>query len=170
MWCGVSGTKARRGLIGFALFLGVALSGCGADTPAPKAAQAQASEQSALDIETARGVQHFAVEVVATPEAQSRGLMFRRSLAADAGMLFPFGADAPRSFWMKNTILPLDMIFIRSTGEIVAIAENTVPYSLKPISPPEPAAAVLELNAGTVARLGIKRGDHVRHPAIAAGP
>lgn len=132
----------------------------------PAAAQAEAP-RSELSILTAGGTQRFSVEVVTTPEAQSRGLMYREHMAADAGMLFPFGRDALRAFWMKNTKLPLDILFIRSTGEIVAIAQNTVPYSLRPIAPREPAAAVLELNAGTVARLGIKRGDLVRHPAIA---
>ena len=143
--------------------LALALPGCSSAAPD----SAQVLTQSGLDIETTQGVRHFTVEVAATPEEQSRGLMFRKSMAPDAGMLFPFGGDGPRAFWMKNTILPLDMIFIRSTGEIVAIAENTVPYSLRPVAPHEPAAAVLEVNAGTVERLGIKRGDHVRHPAIA---
>jgi len=151
--------------VAFALALALALPGCSAAQP-PQA-QTEAT-QPGLDIETAQGAQHFTVEVVTTPEAQAQGLMFRKSLAPDAGMLFAFGSNEPRSFWMKNTILPLDMIFIRSTGEIVAIAQNTVPYSLKPISPREPASAVLEVNAGTVARLGIKIGDHVRHPAIGA--
>jgi len=147
-----------------AVALGFALPGCSA-AEAPQSQTAQT--QSGLDIETAQGVKHFTVEVVTTPEAQAKGLMFRENLAPDAGMLFIFGSDSPRAFWMKNTILPLDMIFIRSSGEIVAIAENTVPYSLKPIAPREPAAAVLEVNAGTLARLGIKRGDMVHHPAIA---
>jgi len=155
-------TRARRVVL--SVFIAFALPGCsGAETP-PSAEQA--SEISPLTIDTAGGVQHFSVEVVETPEAQSRGLMYRTHLAPDAGMLFPFGDDAPRSFWMKNTILPLDMIFIRSTGEIVAIAENTVPYSLRPISPRALASAVLELNAGTAQRLGIRLGDHVHHPAI----
>jgi uncharacterized membrane protein (UPF0127 family) len=160
---GAARARVKAALV--AVALGIALPGCGsAESPQTHAARTQPG----LDIETTQGVRHFTVEVVTTPEAQAQGLMFRKSLASDAGMLFAFGADAPRAFWMKNTILPLDMIFIRSNGEIVAIAENTVPYSLKPVAPHESAAAVLEVNAGTVARLGIKRGDIVHHPAIAA--
>jgi uncharacterized membrane protein (UPF0127 family) len=151
--------------IALSLLMAVALPSCGS-AEGPREA-ARAYQQPALDIDTSHGPQHFTVEVVTTPEEQAHGLMFRKTLAPDAGMLFAFGGDAPRAFWMKNTILPLDMIFIRSTGEIVAIAEHTVPYSLRTIAPHEPAAAVLELNAGTVERLGIKRGDRVRHPAIA---
>src|SRR5262245_1738789 len=115
-----------------AFFFAIALGSCGA--AGPRQAQEQTAEQSVLAIETAGGVQQFHVEVVKTPEAQSRGLMYRTTLASDAGMLFPFGYDGHRSFWMKNTILPLDIIFIRSTGEIVAIAEHTVPYSERPIA------------------------------------
>ena len=151
--------------LALAVFLAFAVPSC---SPAESPPRALAANPIApLTIDTAQGAQHFSVEVVTKPEAQSRGLMYRKSLAADAGMLFLFGWDAPRSFWMKNTVLPLDMIFIRSTGEIVAIAKNTVPYSLRPISPPEPASAVLEVNAGTAQRLGLKPGDYVHHPGIA---
>jgi uncharacterized membrane protein (UPF0127 family) len=107
-------------------------------------ASARAPVQSALTIDTERGPKIFMVEVAADPDSQREGLMFRKSLPADAGMLFSFGADEPRSFWMKNTFIPLDMLFIRSTGEIVAIKENAVPLNERPISPPEPASAVLE--------------------------
>jgi uncharacterized membrane protein (UPF0127 family) len=85
-------------------------------------------------------------------------------------MLFSFGADEPRRFWMKDTFIPLDMLFIRKTGEIVAIAQNTEPLTTRPIAPPEPASAVLELNGGTVKRLGIEVGDMAHNAAIAVRP
>jgi uncharacterized membrane protein (UPF0127 family) len=126
--------------------------------------------QTPLVIDTKSGPETFMVEVVASEEDQRQGLMYRKSMAPDAGMLFSFGADEPRRFWMKNTFIPLDMIFIRKTGEIVAIAPNTVPLTLTPVAPPEPASAVLEINGGTAKRLGIHVGDMAHHPAIARRP
>ena len=90
--------------------------------------------------------------------------MFRRSLAADRGMLFDFAQVEPVSMWMKNTYLPLDMLFIRSDGTISHIAENTEPLSTRVIPSGGPVLAVLELNAGSAKRLGIKPGDRVEHP------
>src|SRR3546814_16503275 len=85
--------------------------------------------------------------------------MFRRQMAADAGMLFLFGGSKVRAMWMKNTLIPLDMLFIDETGKIVRIEERTVPHSERAIVSGGPVSAVLELNAGTASRLSIKPGD-----------
>lgn len=133
---------------------------------APAAAQAT-FETASLSIETAAGETHdFQVEIAETGEQRAQGLMFRREMAADAGMLFLFGGSEVRAMWMKNTIIPLDMLFIDETGKIVRIAERTVPYSERAIVSGGPVSAVLELNAGTASRLAIKPGDRVRHPAF----
>lgn len=111
---------------------------------------------------TAQGKSHpFTVEVAATDEQRMRGLMFRRQLAPDAGMLFDFNESAPVSMWMKNTFIPLDMLFIAADGRIVDIAERTVPQSLQPLGPAIPVRYVLEVNGGVSARLGLRPGDRV---------
>ncbi len=130
----------------------------------------QTFERDELIIETARGARHrFVVELALSAEQHAQGLMYRRSLAADAGMLFVYGKEWPVSMWMKNTFIPLDMLFIAADGRIVDIVERTVPHSLEAISPGRPVAAVLEVNGGTAARLGIRAGDRVRHPAFGGG-
>jgi uncharacterized membrane protein (UPF0127 family) len=101
---------------------------------------------------------------------QARGLMFRQSLAPDRGMLFVFGREQRLIFWMKNTYLSLDIIFIRKNGRIAAVVADTVPLSDAAISPDVPASAVLELNAGTAKRLHIEVGDDVQHEAFASEP
>jgi len=108
--------------------------------------------------------QTFRVEVARNDADRAQGLMFRRSMPADQGMLFDFGRVEPVSMWMQNTYLPLDMLFIRADGTIARIAANTEPLSTRTISSGEPVLSVLELNAGTAARLGIKAGDRVEHP------
>jgi len=108
--------------------------------------------------------QIFRVEVARNDADRAQGLMFRRSMPADQGMLFDFGRVEPVSMWMQNTYLPLDMLFIRADGTIARIAANTEPLSTRTISSGEPVLSVLELNAGTAARLGIKAGDRVEHP------
>ena len=92
--------------------------------------------------------------------------MFRRELPRDAGMLFIYDAEATLTMWMKNTYLPLDMLFIAADGSIINIAERTVPQSMQIISSRGAALAVLEVNGGTVSRLGIAVGDRVRHSAF----
>lgn len=121
-------------------------------------------EQTTLDIETAQGRQPFNIELALTPAQQSQGLMFRRKMAADAGMLFFHQRERVATMWMRNTILPLDMLFIATDGRVVHIVERTVPQSLTTISAGRPVRAVLELNAGTVRRLAIKSGDRLIHP------
>jgi uncharacterized protein len=117
-----------------------------------------------LAIVTAKGARHvFDVEVVRTPEDQMRGLMFRPSMPETHGMLFPFAQSQPMAFWMKNTRIPLDIVFIDAGGKIINIGQG-VPFSLAPVPSAAPAKAVLEINSGTCARLGIAAGDVVEHP------
>ena len=120
--------------------------------------------QSPLTIETGGGSVRFTVELATTPVQQQRGLMFRRALAPNAGMLFVYDDERPRSFWMKNTLIPLDMVFVRADGTIGRIAENTVPMSLDPVPSIDPVSAVLEIRGGRAAELGLKEGDKVSWP------
>jgi uncharacterized membrane protein (UPF0127 family) len=108
--------------------------------------------------------QTFRVEVARNDADRAQGLMFRRSMPADQGMLFDFGRVEPVAMWMQNTYLPLDMLFVRPDGTIARIAANTEPLSTRTIPSGEPVLAVLELNAGTTGRLGIKAGDRIEHP------
>jgi uncharacterized protein len=132
------------------------------------AAQGSATfERSGLIIETARGQQHrFDVELAVTPEQQAQGLMFRQQMAPDAGMLFLYDRPQGIAMWMKNTLIPLDMFFIDAKGRITGIEERTVPFSTQTIESPGLASAVLELNAGSAERLGIRIGDRLVHPAF----
>lgn len=126
-------------------------------------------ESGSLVIVTDAGRHAFNVELALTSEQRSQGLMYRREMAKDAGMLFDFGPRHGRSsMWMKNTYIPLDMLFIKSGGEIESIAERTTPHSLEAISSRGPVRYVLELSGGTVARLGIGPGDRVELPAKGA--
>jgi uncharacterized membrane protein (UPF0127 family) len=135
--------------------------------PAVASAQAPVSfGRGELDIETTRGRHHFAIELATTSDQQVRGLMYRRTLAANAGMLFLYDDDHEIQMWMKNTLIPLDMIFIRADGTVLSVAERAVPQSLATIPSKGPARAVLEVNGGTAARLGIKPGDRVVYPAF----
>ncbi len=131
-----------------------------------RAQQAPVAGEAALetlDIETAAGPKHFSVEVMRDDTQRARGLMFRRFLPPERGMLFDFKREEPVAMWMKNTFLSLDMIFVDRTGRIVSIAENTEPLSERIIPSGGPVLAVLEVNAGTAQRLGIKPGDRLRH-------
>ncbi|HEX8301892.1 DUF192 domain-containing protein [Sphingomonas sp.] len=129
----------------------------------------QAAAKLAVTVRTAGGVRVFNVDVARSAAEQERGLMFRTGIPADGGMIFtpyPAGGGAPReaSFWMKNTPSPLDIIFIRPDGTIASIAENTIPYSEDPVKSGEPVNAVLEINGGKAAELGIAPGDKVTWP------
>jgi uncharacterized membrane protein (UPF0127 family) len=130
---------------------------------AARAQQLATFSKSKLVIETAKGKFPFDIELALTPPQMEQGLMFRRSLAADAGMLFDYGDPQPVAMWMKNTLIPLDMVFIGKDGTIVDFRERAVPMSLDTIEPKVPARAVLEVNAGTAQRLGLKVGDTVHH-------
>jgi uncharacterized membrane protein (UPF0127 family) len=142
--------------------------GATARAQAPAAASAAAARHpvsglEVVDLVVERGTKKltFKVEVAASPEAQARGLMFRTELGDFEGMIFPSPVPQPRSFWMKNTPLSLDIIFIGPDGRILNIAADTVPYSLESVSSNGPASGVLELRAGRAKALGIVPGDRV---------
>lgn len=124
-------------------------------------AAAQAVEP--LAIESASERFEFEVEVASTPAERSRGLMYRRELADDRGMLFDFRVTAPASMWMRNTYIPLDMLFIEADGRIGKIAAETEPLSEEPVESDGPVRAVLELRGGIADELGIQPGDRVIH-------
>ncbi len=138
-----------------------------AQAPVVQAADAMArhpvSGLEVIDLTVMRGDKRlaFKVELAASAEAQMKGLMFRTALGDNEGMLFPSKAPEPRSFWMKNTPLSLDIIFIGPDGRISNIAAGTVPYSLDSVRSSGLASAVLELRAGRSAELGIVAGDRV---------
>jgi hypothetical protein len=140
-----------------------------AQTPAPPAAAETArhpvSGLRVIDLVVERGDRRlpFRVELADTPEAQARGLMFRTELGDFEGMIFPSPTPEPRSFWMKNTPLSLDIIFIGPDGRITNIAANTTPYSEDSVRSSGLASAVLELRAGRAAALGIVPGDRVSY-------
>ena len=117
-----------------------------------------------LTIGTATRKHVFKVEIARTEAEQARGLMFRDRLAPDRGMIFPMVPARYASFWMKNTLIPLDMVFIRSDGTIARIAARTTPLSLAPVSSGEPVAAVLEIAGGRAEQLGISVDDKVVWP------
>jgi uncharacterized membrane protein (UPF0127 family) len=152
------------------LLLGATLAGCNAEQPAgmsePPPARTAPSGLSLVPLQIRSGgkTHDFTVEVAQTPEQQAQGLMFRERLGPNEGMIFPFPEPRPASFWMKNTLIPLDMIFVRPDGTIGRIAVNTVPRSLDPVAYNEPTAAVLELAGGRTVQLGIKAGDRVSWP------
>ena len=122
-----------------------------------------------LSIIGGAGTLDFLVELALTPQEQSQGLMFRESMAADHGMLFVFPDVSMHGFWMRNTLIPLDIIFIRDDGTIAHIAERAIPLDESTISSRVPVRSVLELNGGTAERLGIRIGDKVSHPLIGGG-
>jgi uncharacterized membrane protein (UPF0127 family) len=130
------------------------------------AAPATALPHSSVVIETAHGQARFNVEIAADAESRVRGLMYRRQLPVDTGMLFDFHDDHFRAFWMKNTPLPLDMLFIRADGTISSISRNAKPMSEEPITSREPVRAVLEINGGRAAALDIQPGEKVHNTAF----
>jgi uncharacterized membrane protein (UPF0127 family) len=127
------------------------------------AAVAQEAALEPLEIVTSSGTHQFSVEVMRTDEQRARGLMHRRFMAQDRGMLFDFKREEPVAMWMKNTYLSLDMVFIDKSGKVVNVAENTEPLSERIIPSSGPVLAVLELNAGAARRIGLKPGDRLRH-------
>ena len=134
-----------------------------ADTP--DAAQLdQAFQRSSLQIATPDARLHpFNIWIADTNERRARGLMFVRQLDADAGMLFIYPAAQPIAMWMKNTYIPLDMVFVDRKGVVTSVAHDTEPLSERTIPSNGPAWAVVELNAGAAAAIGLEAGDRVRH-------
>jgi uncharacterized protein len=121
-------------------------------------------EESALTIDADDDSFEFQVEMAVSPAQRSQGLMFRESLDEDRGMLFDFGRPQVASMWMRNTYVPLDMLFIDAAGRITQIAANTQPLSDTVVASREPVRAVLELRGGVSAKLGIEPGHRVIHP------
>lgn len=136
----------------------------------PARAEAPVAVVERLEVVTAAGRTTFEVEVVDTEATRAQGLMFRKEMAADHGMLFDFRREEPVWFWMKNTYLPLDMIFARADGTIVSIAEDTTPLSEAAIGSGGAVRFVLEVDAGTAARLKLRPGDRLVHPRMRAAP
>lgn len=149
----------RRHFVGFALLFGA--------RPACAIAAFRTSE---MTIDTASGAHKFSIELATTEAQLEQGLMFRRHLARNAGMLFDFKRPIEAKMWMKNTLIPLDMLFLDAGGRIVDLHERAVPYSTDVIASKAPARFVVELNGGTVARFGIKVGDRVTSPYFATAP
>jgi uncharacterized membrane protein (UPF0127 family) len=131
---------------------------------------AQAAETSTLSIDSSQGLQSFKVELATTPSQMELGLMYRQNLPADAGMLFVYPTEQSVAFWMKNTLIPLDMLFIGADGRIRRIVERTIPLSTNPIPSGDPVRAVLEINGGAAEKLGIHAGDMVHSPSLGTGP
>jgi uncharacterized protein len=119
-----------------------------------------------ITVDTKAGPHSFSVEVAADDQSRETGLMFRKTMAPDAGMLFDFREPQAVSFWMENTILPLDMLFVRADGTIARIKQNATPFSRENIPSGEPVQLVIELNAGRVQALGIREGGHVHAPQL----
>jgi uncharacterized membrane protein (UPF0127 family) len=139
-------------------------AGCAQSEPeTPVAAQEDGLPTEPLTVETANGPVRLTVEIADEPAERQRGLMFRQSLADDRGMLFHFQEPEHASFWMRNTVISLDIIFIGVDGRILNIADRTTPYSEAPIPSAGLTRGVLELRGGRAAELGIRPGDRVRH-------
>jgi len=127
---------------------------------------AACADDGRLVVKSSNGDHPFTVEVVDTPETRATGLMFRQTLAPDAGMLFDFKESRPVSFWMQNTLIPLDMIFIREDGMVTNVHVNAIPMDTTSIPSDGPVMFVLEIPGGRSVELGIRAGDRVEHPRI----
>jgi uncharacterized protein len=163
---GATMLRTRRAFLEW-LGLAVAVGATGLLPARAGAAEEPAFPVSPLTIETARGRYQFMVELAETPSTWRQGLQKRQHLAAYAGMLFNYHEPRVVSMWMKDTPISLDMLFIDTRGVVVQVTENTVPFSLASISSGGAVLAVLELNAGIAARLGIRPGDRVVHAIFA---
>jgi uncharacterized membrane protein (UPF0127 family) len=150
------------------LALLVALGACAQSEP-ERAGAAQATETETLTIETGNRPVRLTVEIADTDEERARGLMFRPSLADDRGMLFDFQTPEHANFWMRNTMISLDIIFIGVDGRILNVAERTTPYSEEGIPAAGLTRGVLEIRGGRAAELGIRAGDRVHHRIFPQG-
>ena len=149
----IPGAGARLGL----LLLVSLILGAGAARPG----EARLRSEN-LDVVTHQGVRHFTVEIADTDETRERGLMFRKHLAGNKGMLFDFKTPQPVAFWMKNTLIPLDLLFIARDGHVISIARQATPMSETPIPSGGDVLAVLEIRGGRAAEIGARPGDRVR--------
>lgn len=153
----------------FAVVLSVTLLCASFAFPARAQPQPTLPQSDLVIVTSGKGPQRFTVELADNDQSRSRGMMFRQSMAPDAGMLFDFRQEQMASFWMRNTLIPLDMIFIRADGTILNIHQRAIPRDETGINSAGPVRAVLEVNGGTASRLGIKAGDRVQH-AIFGNP
>ena len=152
---GVLGSRVARACV----FAAAMLAACVLGSPVARA------EPVCIDL-AGGAVHRYEAEIAATPGARAQGLMFRRALAPGAGMLFDFGRDEVARMWMKNTFIPLDMVFADRDGTVRRIVRNARPRSLDTISSRVPVRAVLELNGGETERIGLAAGDRLRHPVF----
>ena len=154
----------RTGLTGAGALAALAMACVGVPVAMASATPMQAQHLAAVPLEIvgAHGAHRFRVEVARTPDEQETGLMFRRHIAPDGGMIFPTPEPRAVTFWMKNTLVPLDMVFIRADGTIARIAAMTTPLSTDLVPAGEPVTAVLELRGGRAGALGITAGDRVK--------
>lgn len=137
--------------------------------PKPAAAAKPSARLDTVEIVTMRGRVKFTVELAVTPAEQARGLMFRKTLAPDRGMLFPYKPPKRAAFWMKNTLIPLDIIYIGPDGRVLSIARNAVPHDETPLPSGGPVGGVLEIAGGRAAQLGILPGDRVLNKIFPKG-
>jgi uncharacterized membrane protein (UPF0127 family) len=131
---------------------------------------AYAAETIPLVLQTQSGAHRFEVEIANTDEKRTVGLMYRRSLGEKAGMLFLYEPPQPIAMWMRNTYIPLDMIFISPDNRVHRIVERTEPFSRQTIPSGGTVKGILEVNAGVAAKIGLKPGDEVRYSLPAAAP
>ena len=153
---------ASRTRLGRRLFFGAPFA-LAAGTAFAQSAEVKFKRSSLVVVTSAREIK-FDVELALNDAERSRGLMFRDKLGPYDGMLFDFYQEAPVSFWMKNTLIPLDMVFIAADGTVKHVHSNAVPLSTEAIPSEFPVRAVLEINGGSAKLLGIKPGDKVKHP------
>jgi uncharacterized membrane protein (UPF0127 family) len=140
-----------------ALFLFSGLSACSAN-------------ENELTLTSDTGAHHFQIEIADDDSERAKGLMYRTELGPDAGMLFDFYEERPVSFWMRNTLIPLDMIFVKANGRIVNIHVNAKPHDPTPIPSAAPVRFVFEIAGGRAAQIGLKAGDMMTHPRVTATP
>ncbi len=166
------GTIGRRIVLAAAIAL-TAASGASAQLPRQNPADCKGQPElkplQPLTVTTPKGAFKFAVEVADSQTEREYGLMCRRSLAADRGMLFVFPKAGYQAFWMRNTLIPLDIIYIGPDGRVVSVVRNAQPLNEAPLPSGAPAQFVLELAAGRAAQIGLLPGDKVQHRTIAGG-
>jgi hypothetical protein len=134
----------------------------------PMLPAASIADDTHLSFRTAKGDFSFTVEVADTEAEREKGLMFRTSLAPDAGMIFDFHASEPVQFWMENTLIPLDMVFIAADGTVKGVHANAKPMDTTVISSPAPVRFVLEIAGGRAAQIGLAAGDKVDYSRVTA--
>ncbi|MDA7429785.1 DUF192 domain-containing protein [Primorskyibacter aestuariivivens] len=153
----------KRAALQLILCLTLAVSAAGVWGSAARASDCRADR---IDLRAPFGTVSFTVEIADTMQSRARGLMHRTELAEDAGMLFIYAVTREAGFWMKNTLIPLDMIFINARGIVHKVHSNAQPHDLTGINSDGPIRAVLEINGGLARKLGIRPGTVVRHPGL----